>query len=161
MHARVKATVIGAVCIVAAWSLWPRFDKASMESSLGKTAADYFHGDCDLRFRAFVRRGGATIGANDAISERFQAGPMTNRIYPVLKEEEAEVIAAVERAFVWDASNVPFQIWLRANGDVTFQPITASGGHLMDGITLDECGYLIGDDDQTRQRHAGPYNEHR
>lgn len=161
MHARVKATIIGAVCIIAAWAPWPRFDRASMENNWGQTVADYFHGECDLPFRAFVRRDRTTIAATEQISDRFVRSGVTSRIYPVLKEEEAHAIFAVERAFAWDSRGAQFQVWRRENGDVTFQPVNPSGGHLMDGIKMDECGYLVGDDYQARQRHAAAFNEHR
>lgn len=157
MHARVKATIIGAVCIIAAWAAWaawPRFDRASMERNWGQTVADYFHGECDLPFRAFVRRDRTTIAPVEQISDRFVRSGSMSQIYPVLKEEEAHVIFSIERAFAWDSKDVSLQVWRRENGDVTFQPVNPVGAHLMDGVTLDECGYLVGDDYQTRQRRG-------
>lgn len=161
MHARVKATIIGAVCIIAAWAAWPRFDRASMERNSGQTVADYFHGECDLPFRAFVRRDRATIAPVEQISDRFVRSGVMSQIYPVLKEEEAHVIFSIERAFAWGSKDVSLQVWRRENGDVTFQPVSPAGDHLMDGVTLDECGYLVGDDYQTRQQRAAADNEHR
>lgn len=142
---------VGALLAFGAFGYSPRFDRESMESSWGRSVADFFHGECDLRFRAFVRKDRTMIGATEQVSERFLRGAVTTRIYPILKEEEAHVIFAIERAFAWDSSNVPFKVWRRENGDVTFQPAGPIG---MDGITLDECGYLIGDDYPQRQRQA-------
>lgn len=154
MHASVKATIIGVACLIALWAPQARFDRASLESTWGQMTADYVHGQCDPSFRAFVHRDRTTLAPGEQISNRFVKSGSLSGIYPVLKEEEAQVILAIERAFAWDSANALLQVWRRENGNVTFQPVSPSGGHLMDGITLDDCGYLVGDDNRTRQRLA-------
>jgi hypothetical protein len=68
----------------------------------------------------------------------------------ILSEDE-QILSVIERALGWQAPpDTKFNVRLRDNGYDSSHPIAMN----MEGIELDECGYLIGDDYDTRVRHA-------
>lgn len=155
MRGSVKATIIGTISIVIVALLWSHTNGPRGEGEENQAIANFLNGRCDLPFRTFAQRDRTSIAPFEQISQRFVGSGVTSRIYPVLREEEAHIIAVLEDAFVWNSNDVLFQVWRRDNGNVTFQPVSQTGAHLMDGITLDECGRLIGDNFPARQKHVG------
>lgn len=69
----------------------------------------------------------------------------------ILPEEDGQILEIIDRAFGWKPSpEISFKVSIEENGYVTFHPIHVN----VEGIELDECGYLIGDDYNTRLKHA-------
>lgn len=153
MRLIVKTTLVALTFGVAAWARLFQSDKEDMEFVAGKSVAEFFYGVCDLDFQAFLNRNRNDLASDVLISTRFERRGARPDIYPVLKEEEELVISFIERAFAWNADNYRFEVTRRPRDEVSFQPLSSNGDRLIDNITLDKCGYLIGDNYPTRLRH--------
>jgi hypothetical protein len=147
---RTKLTVAIIIWIASvAFVLSLPLDRVSLERNVGIGVANFIHGECDLRFRDIVRRDRSNIEPGAVISSRFLNSRFTQRIFPILKDEETHLVWALERASAWDSGGVSFQLYKRGNGNVSFHPQAP-----LDQFELDECGYLEGDDYPARLRQA-------
>lgn len=69
----------------------------------------------------------------------------------LILSEDKQILSVIEHALGWQTPpDTKFNVRLRGNGYASFYPIAMN----MDGIELDECGNLIGDDYDTCVRHA-------
>lgn len=127
-----------------------RFDRPKIQARWGQEFADFLYGACDPDFQSFLARRKAEPLEGLEASERFELAGITKDAR-ILKDEDNQILDIIDRAFGWrPGPEVRFQVSIRENGYVTFHPIPPN----MDGIKLDECGYLLGDDYSTRLRHA-------
>lgn len=142
------AAAAGLCLLTAAAYVAAAYKREAVEATLGTSISNFLYGVCDPAYEAFVDRRGTPIDNTAKVSNRF-------KVYlpalAITEDEEAEVIEFIERAFGWSIPfDVTFSVHFRGDGSATFQPYQRN----MDQIEINECGYLIGDDYATRQRHA-------
>lgn len=127
-----------------------RFDRAKVQAKWGQEFSDFFYGVCDPDFQAFLARRKAQGDNGAEASRRFTLIGTTDTAR-LLPEEDGQILEIIDRAFGWKPSpEINFSVSIRENGYFTFHPIGAN----VEGIEFDECGYLIGDDYNTRLKHA-------
>lgn len=145
------SVAVALVLLTLIVSLIPtRFDRSKVQAKWGQEFSDFFYGVCDPDFQEFIARRKAQGLDGAEVSQRFTLIGATDTA-DILPEEDGQILEIIDRAFGWKPSpEINFKVFIRENGYVTFHPIHAN----VEGIELDECGYLIGDDYNTRLKHA-------
>jgi hypothetical protein len=144
----ITVAAVGLFFLTAAAFVVVTYKREAVEERLGIGIANSLYGVCDRAYEAFMDRRRALIDSTAKVSKRFKVGRPAS---PITADEEAEVIDFIELAFGWNVpSDATFTVSFSDDGSAIFQPYQRN----MDQITIDECGYLKGDDYAARQRLA-------
>jgi hypothetical protein len=125
-----------------------RFDRRNVRERWGHTVEDFLYGACDPSYQAFLLARRATVNDGAPLSNRFKLAGLP-QLSPIVESEEPGLLGLIERSFGWKpAEDVEFTVDVRPTGYTKFYTKKMN----MDGIELDECGWLIGNDFAERQR---------